>query len=249
MGASFCSWCSTLLSPAPAEAKGATLWSYPNTGAPERWGAMRSDFRSCATGREQSPIDLTAPVEAQLGALSTDYRDVPLRIVNEGHTIRVDYGPGSNLRFHDRAYELTQFHFHTPSEHTHDGQRYAMEAHLVHKDATGNLAVLGVFIREGAPNATLDQIWKYMPTIEGPERVIPDESVNAVGLLPDLTSYFTYLGSLTTPPCSEDVRWIVAAQPITALVQQIVKFRRVFGKNARAVQPTNQRLLLEQQTP
>lgn len=196
-------------------------------------------------GREQSPIDLTAPVEAKLGSLRTDYRDVRLRIINDGHTIRVNYNAGSRMWFHGRCYELKELHFHAPGEHTRDGRHYAMEAHLVHADAKGNLAVIGVLIQEGAPNATIDQIWKYMPIGAGPEHIISDVYVNAVGLLPDMTSYFTYLGSLTTPPCTEGVRWIVAARPITALVQQIVKFRRVIGKNARAVQPLNQRLLLE----
>jgi carbonic anhydrase len=225
-------------------------WGYAGGDAPERWGRLRADFKECALGKQQSPIDLVAPERAELNAVGIAYQDTaPLHIVNDGHTIKVKYAAGSMLRFQDRVYPLKEFHFHLPSEHTREGRRYAMEAHIVHEDANLNVAVLGVFLQAGAANATIERIWTYMPRTPG-ERIVPGVQINASGIVPAATTpYFTYMGSLTTPPCGENVRWVVAAQPITVSEEQIHTFRRVIGDNARPLQPLNQRLLLERSFP
>jgi carbonic anhydrase len=230
--------------PLAAAAAGEQHWSYQGATGPAGWGSLEADFKSCSLGLEQSPIDLRGPVRASVGALRVGYRPAPLRVWNNGHTIQCNYAPGSSMTIHGRTYGLVQFHFHTPSEHTLGGEHAPLELHLVHQDENKNLAVLGVFLKEGQENAALEPIWAHAPASEGPEREIPGVQIDAADLVPAADAYYTYLGSLTTPPCSEGVRWIVLARAITLSSAQIAKFKSIFPMNARPTQPLNQRFVL-----
>ena len=170
---------------------------------------------------------------------------MPLRVLNNGHTIQVNYDPGSYVVLDGRRFDLGQFHFHTPSEHSVEGKRYPMEAHLVHVGEDGELAVLGVLFEEGTENLALRGPWAMMPEREGPEVHLAEITLNARDLLPDETTYFRYMGSLTTPPCSEGVNWHVFTQPVEASQSQIAQFVDVIGANARPIQAQNSRLVLE----
>ncbi|RAU23099.1 carbonate dehydratase [Paramagnetospirillum kuznetsovii] len=218
-------------------------WAYEGHGGPKEWGSLAPEYAACSMGKEQSPIDLTKPVAAIMGDPVPSWRPMPLKVQNNGHTIQVDCAGGGNLALDGKSYDLLQFHFHTPSEHTVDGAAFDMECHFVHKAADGGLAVLGVMIAKGAANPALEAIWQVMPTKGG-------ESVNAPGmldasmLLPKETLSFRYAGSLTTPPCSEVVQWVVFRQAITASADQIARFAKLFPMNARPVMPLNRRKLL-----
>lgn len=229
---------------APAGHGGAPHWEYEGAAGPEHWGALSPDFQVCGTGREQSPIDLRWPIPAPTGHIETAFRDMPLRIVNNGHTIQVNCEPGSQSRIDGVVYDLLQFHFHHPSEHLLAGKRFDMECHFVHKSAAGGLAVLGVFIQPGAENAALKPVFDAMPAQAGPEQAVA-MSIRPEALLPADRHYFRYAGSLTTPPCSEGIVWSVYRQPIEASAAQIRKFAQAFAGNARPVQPQHRRYLLE----
>ena len=248
-------FCPTCLSVANATASGtsgahgggpavAPHWGYEGAGGPEHWGQLEPGFRVCELGLQQSPVDLAQSIGANLGAFRATWRQMPLRVVNNGHTIQVNCADGSHADVDGRRFRLIQFHFHHPSEHAVDGQRHAMEAHFVHASESGALAVLGVFIERGAANAALAPIWEAMPRSEGPE-VDAAVSIAPEQLLPTERDYYRYLGSLTTPPCSERVIWTVLRQPITASSAQIQEFADIFPMNARPLQPLNRRFLLE----
>ena len=221
-------------------------WGYIGEEGPEFWSRLSPDFQVCMTGNSQSPIDLDSSIPADLGKLEISYQDTPLKLINNGHTIQVNYEPGSFLKLDGLTYELRQFHFHKPSEHLVEGRPFDMEVHLVHRNQeTGNLAVLGIFMKRGADNLVLRPIWQQMPRSEGPEQTVQGVSVNASQLLPeDRDSFYRYYGSLTTPPCSEIVNWIVFKQPIEVSVAQIVQFIEVAGVNARPAMPRNRRFVL-----
>jgi carbonic anhydrase len=221
-------------------------WGYIGPGSPEQWGNISADYRICSIGADQSPIDLHAPIRAELENLEISYQPSPLKILNNGHTVQVNYVPGSTLRLDGQVYDLLQFHFHTPSEHTLEQRQFEMELHLVHKHPeTNNLAVLGIFIKEGATHPGLSAIWPYMPLRQAPETTIDHVAIDARQLLPpEITHFYRYRGSLTTPPCSEVVDWVVLEQPIEASKEQIAQLRSAVGTNARPVQSLNRRILL-----
>lgn len=222
-----------------------THWGYSGHEGPDNWGELEPAFQTCSKGKLQSPIDLASPIHASIGTIAVDYRSEPLRIVNNGHTIMCNYARGSTFALRGRRYELKQFHFHIPSEHKVNGKQYAMELHLVHEDAADNAAVLGVLLEEGAANATIEKIWNNMPMSVGPERAVSNVTINAADLVPAHNPYYEYLGSLTTPPCAENIQWVVLATPLHISRAQIQKFHRAYAMNARPVQSLNQRLLLE----
>jgi carbonic anhydrase len=218
-------------------------WAYEGHGGPREWGSLSPEYAACSMGKEQSPIDLGKPTAAIMGDPVPAWRPLPLKVQNNGHTIQVDCTGGGTLALDGKSYDLLQFHFHYPSEHTIDGATFDMECHFVHKAADGGLAVLGVMIAKGAANPALEAIWQVMPAKGG-------ETVNAGGMfdpsmmLPKDVVTFRYAGSLTTPPCSEVVQWVVYRQGITASAEQIGRFARLFPNNARPVQPLNRRKLL-----
>ena len=228
-----------------ATAEGEHHWSYhkDQTG-PKHWAEMEQDFAACGKGHEQSPIDIRTKAAAKehLPAIQFDYQAVPLSIVNNGHSIQVNYAPGSFITVDGHRYELQQFHFHKPSEEMIDGKHAAMVAHLVHKDDQGKLAVVAVLLDPGEVNPMVATLWKNLPK-KGAEATVQGVQVNAADLLPADRSYFTFAGSLTTPPCSEGVTWFVLKKPATLSKGEIARFGQAYPMNARPVQPLDGRVV------
>jgi carbonic anhydrase len=219
-------------------------WSYEGATGPAEWGQLSADFKTCAVGTQQTPIDLKGAVPASpKDGLVFDYKSFPLKIINNGHTIQVNAASGSSISIAGERYDLVQFHFHHPSEHLLSGKTREMELHLVHKSASGALAVVGVFITLGAENAALKPVFSALPAKAGPEVAI-EATVEPAKMLPS-GPYYRYMGSLTTPPCSESVTWSVYEQPIEASKEQIATFAALFANNARPAQAVNNRFLLE----
>jgi carbonic anhydrase len=215
-------------------------WSYAGSDGPDHWGELDKDFSACRLGHHQSPIDIRAPKPADLPPLQFAYQRTPLHIVNNGHTIQVNYAPGSFISVGDKPYQLTQFHFHHPSEERINGKRFAMVAHLVHASADGALAVVAVLLDAGAANPVMASLWQYLATHEGPEQKLDDVQIDATGLLPQDRGYYTFTGSLTTPPCTEDVTWFVLKTPQS----QADAFGKIYPSDARPTQQLNGRELL-----
>ncbi len=219
-------------------------WSYEGEGGPDNWAKLRPDFATCASGKRQSPIDIRDGIRVNLEAIKFDYKTTLFRIVDNGHTIQVDVGPGSTLEVMGREYELKQIHFHRPSEERINGRSYDMVMHLVHKDEDGHMAVLAVLLERGGENPLIQTLWNNLP-LEVGQDVEPSVAINLAALLPENRNYFAYMGSLTTPPCTEEVLWLVLKQPLQISPEQIAIFARLYRHNARPVQPTNNRLIKE----
>jgi carbonic anhydrase len=232
------------LEPTTVAASGPVHWGYDGEVGPEHWGALSPEFAACSAGREQSPVDIPATAPVNPPELRFDYRPSDLNIVNNGHSIQVNYEPGSTLEVGGAVYELVQFHLHALSEHTLNGAYTAMELHLVHKDAGGRVAVVGVMIEEGAHNPAYEPVLAHMPAEEGDPLTVSDTAVNAGELLPAEQSYYRYDGSLTTPPCTEGVTWFVLATPVALSATQIAAFQALYDHNYRPVQPLNERTFL-----
>lgn len=214
-------------------------WNYEE--AP-KWGELDKTFEACATGRQQSPIDLTNAVHAELPALKIDWKPQPFKIANNGHTIQADAAPGSSLVLDGKKFELKQFHFHTPSEHAIKGARTAMEAHFVHAAPDGELAVIGVFLKSGKSNGAFAAVMAQAPKQAGSQLAKSD--IDPKAFLPGKSSTYYYEGSLTTPPCSEIVNWIVYADPIEVGAADIDAFKAIYAMNARPIQERNRRYIL-----
>lgn len=220
-------------------------WTYAGADGPPEWGRLDPAFATCSQGRTQSPIDIKGAKKADLPALNFSYNAVPLNIIDNGHTIQVNYAPGSTLKVGDKTYTLKQFHFHHPSEEHINGHGYEMVVHLVHADDQGHLAVVGVLIKKGSSNALVDAVWKNIPAQKEKAVDVSGVSVNAKDLLPADHGYYTFTGSLTTPPCSEGVTWYVMKEQSSLSPEQIAAFAKIYPLNARPVQPLNGRELLE----
>ncbi|MGF1568345.1 MAG: carbonic anhydrase [Nodosilinea sp.] len=225
------------------------MWGYVGVGNPAEWSELSPEFSACGVGREQSPIDLSQDIlsqdiRAELSTITINYQSVPLRIVNNGHTAEVRVNPGSGIILDNEPYELEQFHFHQPSEHTVEGTTFPMEMHLVHKNARGELAVIGVLLAEGKENPTLGPIWEAIPPEKSEEVHVPDVQINLDALLPENSETYRYFGSLTTPPCSEIVQWVVLQTPMELSPAQVAQFKAIFPPNARPVQARNRRIVL-----
>ena len=226
----------------------ASTWSYQGETGTDFWGELDPKFQTCRSGQAQSPINIEGSgFTLNVGSLDLNYQDTPLTIVNNGRTIRVDYQPGSSLTLDGQAYELLQFHFHQPSEHLISGKAAEMEAHFVHQNqATGNLVVLAVLMSKGEMSQALESIWQQIPRSDAQTSQVSDLTINALQLLPENSrQYYRYQGSLTTPPCSEIVTWLVLKQPVSVSKAQLTRFLAVIGNNARPVQALNQRSLLQ----
>ncbi|HEY7518029.1 MAG TPA: carbonic anhydrase family protein [Methylomirabilota bacterium] len=221
-------------------------FSYSGATAPPKWGVLNPEWRVCAEGKNQSPIDLRGFIDAKAPPLQLKYTTLGVSIINNGHAVQVDYAKGSQLSHDGTTFELKQFHFHAPSEHTLNGKSFPMEMHLVHADRDGNLAVVGVLMSEAsADNPVIAKLWAQMPAKAGDQRKL-DTKINAADLLPKSAAYYRYNGSLTTPPCSEGVRWYVMKQPVTVSKAQVEAFRKAVGfANNRPLQPINARVVLE----
>ncbi len=218
-------------------------WAYAGERGPENWGGLSEDYAACAIGVVQSPIDLTLPGLASDMALSVDYVSGPLEIFNNGHTVQINFAPGSTMNNGEKDYALLQLHFHTPSEHTVDQVRFPLEAHFVHRADDGGLGVIGVLFEEGAHNDALNPVLATLPQEVSAPRKIDSVEFNPSSLLPQDLAVYRYSGSLTTPPCSEGVAWHVATNVSQASAEQLSALRAVLGENARPVQPLNHRQL------
>ncbi len=218
-------------------------WSYSGSTGPEFWGTMGHDNLVCSTGTQQSPIDIASTVSADIEPLSIMWNKANAQIVNNGHTIQVNMPAGNFMVRRRRVYELLQFHFHAPSEHLVDGESFHMEMHFVHRDVeTGNLAVLGIFLKPGAPNEAFSMLSKAFPRKSGEEGKTGRFSPTT--LVPGKLDYWAYEGSLTTPPCSEIVSWLVVREPLQVDYRDINWFTSIYRNNARPVVPANRRIVL-----
>jgi carbonic anhydrase len=217
-------------------------WSYGKHGGPAEWGELDHAFASCQLGKVQSPIDIRGAKAADLPGIKFDYKPAPLRLIDNGHTIQVNYPPGSTIDVGGTRYELVQFHFHKPSEEKIDGKAHAMVAHLVHKGSDGALAVVAVLLDKGQDNPTLRAVWSNLPKQKEKEVSAP-ATIDAAALLPADKGYYTFAGSLTTPPCSEGVRWFVLKSPMTLAESELTAFAKLYPMNARPTQPLNGRAI------
>jgi carbonic anhydrase len=225
-------------------AEGEHHWSYSGETGPAQWAALESDYSSCGFGKLQSPIDIHDKVarKGSLPAIAFDYKPSPLKIIDNGHTIQVDYAPGSFIAVQGKRYELVQFHFHKPSEEKINGKSADMVAHLVHKNTDGNLAVVAVLLKTGQANKLVETLWKNLPAEKERETVVEGVQVNAADLLPGKKAgYYTFTGSLTTPPCSEGVTWFVLKTPTSISNSEVARFAHLYPMNARPTQPLNGR--------
>ena len=216
--------------------KHAAHWDYEGAMGPENWG---KEFPTCGRGKSQAPLNIKGPFEKVRFSVAPDYKQGQLKIVNNGHTIQVNVPVGSKIRIDGRAYDLLQFHFHRPSEEHIDGKPSVMVVHFVHKNLEGELAVLAVMLREGNENPGIKTLWTHAPPKEGPE-VVPDGVMfNPANLLPREMDFFHYDGSLTTPPCTEKVKFFILKSQVNISKEQVSDFP--FKMNARPIQPPNGR--------
>ena len=227
----------------PGFAAEGTHWSYEGAGAPAKWGDLDAANKACAVGLQQSPIDIEATIKSQLPALKLSWGKSADTIINNGHTIQLNFAEGSTLTLGDKKYKLLQVHFHRPSEHMIAGKSFPMEAHFVHRADSGGLAVVGVLMSTGKPNAAFAKVVATMPAKEGPP-VKADAGFNPNDMLPKKLSYYRYSGSLTTPPCSETVEWLLLTTPITVAETDVAGFAKLYPLNARPVQQDNRRFVL-----
>jgi carbonic anhydrase len=220
-----------------------THWSYDGATGPGEWGNLDPANRTCSIGTQESPLDIDRPIDARLPALGIAWSKPPGTIVNNGHTIQLDFTAGNRLKMGGHSYGLLQFHFHHPSEHLVGGKGFAMEAHFVHATADGDVAVIGVFIAPGKVNPVFQKIVSAAPAAEGPPNPA-DRAIDPNKLLPARRSYYRYEGSLTTPPCTERVDWLIFVDPIEAASADIAKFVKLYPMNARPAQQRSRRFVL-----
>jgi carbonic anhydrase len=213
-------------------------WSY------EQPGKLDPAYSSCSLGRTQSPIDVKDATPRDLPALRIDYQDGLLNIIENGHTIQVNYAPGSTLSVGDKTYSLKQFHFHHPAEEHINGKSFPFVAHLVHADAEGHIAVMTVLFETGTANALIDRLWKNLPSEKDKANTLFFVCGQVRDLLPSERGYFSFKGSLTTPPCTEGVTWYVLQSHPTISPEQVKAFAKIYPMNARPIQATNGREIL-----
>jgi len=222
----------------------AAHFTYAGANGPEHWAQLDSAWAACATGRQQSPVDLADATRRHDAPIEFHYRPSALRLVNNGHTVQDDYDPGSYILVGGARFDVVQFHFHAPGEHHVTGQAFPAELHVVHRSAAGGLAVIGVLLEAGAANRAYQVILDSLPGEEGPERTM-GAMLNVADLLPVTHGTYRYAGSLTTPPCSEGVQWLVMDTPVTLSAAQLASLTRVIHDNNRPIQPLNGRPLVE----
>ena len=217
-------------------------WAYGGDGGPAAWGKLKAEFAKCASGTRQSPIDIRGGIAVDLDPVQFDYKPSAFSVLDNGHTVQVNLPPGNAIQVQGRRYELVQFHFHRPSEERINGRQFDMVAHLVHKSLDGRLAVVAVLLDRGSAHGAVQQVWNNLPLEKGEENAA-QAPLDLNQLLPQDRRYYTYMGSLTTPPCSEGVLWLVLQQPVPISPQQIDIFARLYPMNARPVQQAAGRLI------
>jgi carbonic anhydrase len=232
-----------MLGPAPFAAEHGPHWSYSGPTGPANWGALEPQYSACALGKSQSPIDIhdAAVKKTDLPAINFHYKTSTLKIIDNGHTIQINYAPGSFISVGGKQYELVQFHFHKPSEEKLNGKGFDMVAHLVHKASDGKFAVVAVMLTSGGANPLIEKLWHNLPKEKGTEVVLGAIKINAADLLPKNRAYYTYTGSLTTPPCSEGVTWFILKHPTSISSDEVASFAGLYPMNARPVQALNGR--------
>lgn len=223
----------------------AVHWGYEGEVSPEKWGTLSPDYAVCSKGQEQSPVNIPSTAPVNPPNLVFTYKPTALKISNNGHTILVNYDPGSTLQVDGQPFQLVQFHFHAHSEHTIDGKPADMELHLVHQNAANQLSVVGVLLKRGPDNKAFAPVISNLPAKEGDPQTIAGATINAVDLLPTQRGYFRYKGSLTTPPCTEAVNWLVMQAAVELSDAQIAAYTKIFADDFRPVQPLGKRQFLQ----
>jgi carbonic anhydrase len=220
-------------------------WGYEGETAPKHWSELQPDYAACGIGKEQSPIDIHGVKKQEaLPAIVFNYAASPTEVVNNGHTIQVNLESGGTVKVASGEYKLVQFHFHSPSEEKIEGKSYPLVGHFVHRTDDGKLAVVAVLFKEGKENPVLARIFDVMPAQEN-GKVALGENFNPADLLPSDKSYYSFMGSLTTPPCSEGVQWQVLKSPVELSGAQLKMFRKLYWNNVRPIQPLNGRDIRE----
>jgi carbonic anhydrase len=224
------------------EAGHAAHWDYAGSAGPDAWSTLKPEFAKCSSGARQSPIDIQGGIRVDLEPVQFDYKPGAFRVIDNGHTVQVNVAPGNTIEVSGRRFELVQFHFHRPSEERIEGKQFDMVAHLVHKDLDGRLAVVAVLLERGSAHPLVQSVWNNLPLEKG-EELAARSAMNVADLLPSDRRYFTYMGSLTTPPCSEGVLWMVMKTPMPISDAQIDIFAHLYPMNARPVQASAGRLI------
>ncbi|MFC5301934.1 carbonic anhydrase [Azospira restricta] len=219
-------------------------WAYEGEGGPDHWGKLKPEYATCASGKRQSPIDIRDGIRVDQPAIEFAWRPSQFRITDNGHTVQVAVG-GSGIALLGKRYELIQFHFHRPAEERVNGKGFEMVAHFVHRADDGRLAVVAVLIEQGAENPFVQTLWNHLPLERNEDVAPPNVAIDPLQFLPADRAYYTYMGSLTTPPCTENVQWLVLKQPVQLSAEQIAIFARLYRNNARPLQPGFGRLIKE----
>lgn len=230
-----------------ADARRTPAWGYTGDVGPDRWAELAPENKLCAVGTRQSPIDLRDGLAVDLEPIAFDYRPGSFSVLDTGRTIQVNVAPGSGLTVMGRRYELVEFHFHRPSEERINGQQFEMVAHLTHRDAQGRLAKVAVLLeraKDDKPHPLIQAVWANLPLEKGEPLAAPSP-LDLTALLPTARGYYTYMGSLTTPPCTEGVLWMVMRQPVGLSAQQMAVFAKLYPMNARPLQAGSGRLIKE----
>jgi carbonic anhydrase len=222
-------------------------WDYGQSLGPRHWGELQPEFALCKNGHRQSPIDIRNPKKAHLSPIQFHYKPSSLHIIDNGHTIMVNYGPGSFLSVGGDKYALKQFHFHRPSEETIDGKGSEMVVHLVHANLEGKLALVAVLVQKGGDNPLVRELWNDLPKEKEKEELLDSVQINVARLLPADRGYYTFTGSLTTPPCTENVTWFVLKHRVTVSAAEIEQFSKLYPNDTRPTQPLYGRVVLESQ--
>ncbi|WEF31926.1 carbonic anhydrase [Pseudoduganella chitinolytica] len=217
-------------------------WEYQGKAGTAHWGDLEPGFSACKLGKAQSPIDIHAVRHGAPAPIDFAYAPSHAEIVNNGHTVQVNLPEGGAVHLASGDYQVVQFHFHTPSEETVNGKHYPLVAHMVHRNAAGELAVVAVLFKEGKENPALKPLFAGLPAHAGDKHAVEGD-FNLAALLPARHDYYAYMGSLTTPPCSEGVHWQILKQPVDISKRQLAAFRKLYPMNARPVQPLNGRVV------
>ena len=226
----------------PAQAN----WSYQGPAGPQTWGGLQPEFSLCGSGQRQSPIDIRGGLAVDLDPVKFNYQPSPFGVIDNGYTVQANVAPGNAIEVGGKRFELVQFHFHRPSEERIDGRQFEMSLHLVHKDEQGRLAVVAVLMDKGPAQPAVQKVWNNLPLERG-EELAARVPLDLAELLPTDRRYYTYMGSLTTPPCSEGVQWVVMREPVTLSGEQIDLFARIYPMNARPLQQAAGRRILQSQ--
>nr|WP_315258862.1 carbonic anhydrase family protein [uncultured Duganella sp.] len=222
------------------------VWSYEGETGPANWGKINPAWAKCGNGNRQSPIDIRDGMKVDLEQITFDYHPSSFNVTDNGHTVQVMLGNGNFITVGNRTYELVQFHFHRPSEERVNGKGFEMVMHLVHKDGEGRIAMLALLLERGKPQPVIQTVWNNLP-LEKFDTAAPSITLDPMDLIPARRDYFTFMGSMSTPPCEENVLWLVMKEPVQASPAQMALFSRLYPLNARPTQPSNGRMIKESQ--